>query len=406
MKLISIAFFVAAMACNFVAADELQLHDTLILKSGSQLSGRIIETVTEGRKEYVVFKTLTGSVYKIDVKRLVKRVHPVDSAYVELTKKMDQNSPDAHWEMYAWCKEKDKSGFKREMEHHLRRIVELDRNDEKAMRLLGHNRFDGRLFHEHHQLSGHGYVKMTGGWVPKQFTELYEMEEGNKQVFTERKIAIGKWARQIDKVSLDTLLSELKSVTDKYSVGFLYERALKEKRPAIRLVYVEAIGDIETDSAQNALIHFAIRDDEPRIRDRALSLLQQPHVNKASAAAKASVFLQDPNRLYLIRTANLLKDLDQMSAFSPLVAALQTTHTIAPGQNPDRMNSTFGSGGSGGNTFSFGGKKPVKKKFDNQEVLSALRKITGKELGYDREPWKAWYTSQFTIGRYDISGDE
>ena len=181
---------------------------------------------------------------------------------------------------------------------------------------------------------------------------------------------------------------------------------MKEKRPEIRLVYVEAIGNIETDAAQNALLHFAIREDESRIRDRALGLLQQPHINKASAAAKATVFLRDPDRTYLIRAANLLRDLNQMSAFSPLVEALQTTHTIAPGQDPDRINSTFGSGGSGGNTFNFGGKKPVKKQFDNREVLTALRRITGKELGYDKQIWKDWYSSEFTIDRYDITGDD
>ena len=70
------------------------------------------------------------------------------------------------------------------------------------------------------------------------------------------------------------------------------------------------------------------------------------------------------------------------------------------------MTSSFGNGAGGAPTYSFGSKKPVKQKFDNQEVLAALQHITGQQIGFDREAWKAWYVSEHTMDRYDVRSDE
>ena len=412
MKTFFLAIAVSVCAVSLSSAEDLELHDTLVLKSGSQLTGTIVEVKTEDNREYVVFRTASGSVYKLDTKLLVKRVYKVEPEYKKRLADMDENSAQAHFEMYEWLKEQSKtvgrSVFKREMDYHLRRIIELDPNDEKAMRLLDYDRFDGQLLHKDHKYSGHGYVRMAGKWVPELFLDVLANSQQYESIINERKTALKKWTRQIGKVSDVELEASLNEIADAHSVGLIYANALKEKRDNIRLVYVNSLGKIPSPVAANALVHFAVRDDNRRVRDQAFSLLiSQPHFDKASTALKASVFLQDKDRLYLLRAANLVGELGQLSAFAPLVDALRTTHEIAPGQDPRRMNSAFNSGGTQPNTFSFGGnKKPVKRTFENEEVLSALKRITGQHYGFEPEPWKAWYVSEHTMDRYDISGDE
>jgi len=408
MRILFLIVAAGLSAMSFCNADELELQDTLILKTGSQLTGKILDRQTENNREYIIFRTTSGGVLKLDIKRLVKRVHAVDSEYKDRLAQMDETSADAHRAMYEWCKEKDKSAFKREMEFHLRRIIELDRNDTTAMKLLGFDRFDGKLLHEDHKLSGHGYVRMTGGWVPEQFLDVHNYEQHRESLMNEKKTAFTKWTRKIGKIDNRSLAAELKAddIVNQYTVGLVYQKALKEDRDDIRWIYVNAIGEVDSMVAQNALVHFSIRDKNNRIREQAASLLQQPHFDLSSAALKAGEFLRDKDRTYLLRAANLINELNQLSPFNELVDALQTTHVIAPGDDPRRTTSTFGNSATGAPTHSFGSKKPIKQNFDNQEVLAALQRITGQRIGYDRDAWKAWYVSEHTIDRYDLRGDQ
>ena len=222
------------------------------------------------------------------------------------------------------------------------------------------------------------------------------------------KKAFKKWTRQIGRVSDAELADSLNEIVSPYSVALIYEKALKEDRDNIRSIYVNAISQVQNSTAQNALVYFAVRDKNQRIREQAVNLLMQPQVDQSSAALKACAFLKDKERTYVLRAAILIGELRQLSAFTPLVNALRTTHEIMPGQDPRRMNSAFNSGGTQPNTFSFGGggQKAIKRTFENSEVHTALQRITGEHLGYDPEPWKAWYVQHHTLDRYDVSSDQ
>ena len=193
---------------SHAVADELQLADTIELKSGTQLTGKIITQKEENGRDYIVFKTANGGVLKLDARRLVKRVYEVDPQYQEVLAKMDDLSPDEHWKMYGWLKNQDNpSTLKREMEHHLTRIVELDNTDEKAVRLLDNERFDGKVRHRDHQFESHGYRKVTGGWIPKLHVENMGFEQEREELMAKRRSAFKLWQRQLKtgKQSVDYL---------------------------------------------------------------------------------------------------------------------------------------------------------------------------------------------------------
>ena len=87
----------------------------------------------------------------------------------------------------------------------------------------------------------------------------------------------------------------------------------------------------------------------------------------------------------------------------PLIGALQTTHTVATGNDPGRITTGFDN--TGGVGLSTGGPKTVQKTFTNNDVLEALEQITGQSFGFDEQLWKEWFVSQHTTLGYDLRRD-
>jgi hypothetical protein len=399
--------------CLFVtlvhaSGDELQLDDSIELKSGTQLSGKIIARTEENGRQYLVFKTTSGGVLKLDTRRLVKRVNEVDPQYQELLAKMDDASPDAHWKMYEWCKGQDNgSSYKREMDYHLTRIVELDNTDEKAVRLLDNDRFGGKIRNLDHQFEGHGYTKVTGGWIPTLLVANMEAERQQEEMLAQRRSALKLWQRQLGRASVADLQKELNAIVDASMVGDIYERAVAEKDPGLRVLYINAIGQVISGPAQSALVFFAINDDNVNNRERALTLLLQPHYNPAASANVAAGFLKSNENVVVRRAANVLRELGQINVVDELADALVTTHEVLTGNDPNRTTAGQQTGGNGAGSFNFGGgPAKVKTKVQNPEVLDALRTITKQSFGPDPRMWKAWYTRQYTIEQIDLRSGE
>ena len=398
----------APMIFSLAAADELNLNDTIELKSGTQLTGKIITRTDENGREYIVFKTTNGGVLKLDSRRLVKRVYEVDPQYRELLAKLDDSSPDEHWKMYQWCKDQDNgSSFKREMDYHLNRIVELDNTDERAIRLLDNDRFGGKIRHRDHQFEGHGYIKVPGGWVPSLLLGDMERQRQQEEQLANRRGALKLWQRQLGKASAIDLQKELNAIVDASMIGDIYERAVAEKNPDIRSLYINSIGQVTSGPAQSALIYFAINDENVLIREQSITLVLQPQYDRGASANVAAGFLKSNDNVLVRRSANLLRELGQLNMVNQLADALVTTHEFATGNDPNRTTAGQQTGGNGAGSFSFGGgPAKVTRAIANKEVLDALRVITKQTFGPDPNIWKAWYTRQHTIEQIDLRSGE
>lgn len=414
MKIIAtIIAFALALVTAFptsLCGDDIQLKDTVELKSGSQLTGRILTNQKENGRDYLIFETSSGGKLKLDVRKLVKRINKIVPEYNELLDTMDPKSPDHHWQMYEWCKnyEKGNSRFKREMEFHLLRILELDPTDNQAMKRLGVERYDGQLMKREHKYSGHGYVRVTGGWIPELHLQIMEANSSAKAQMSHKRNEMKLWKRQLGKASIPVLQKALDNIANPSLVGEIYEMAMQETDPEMRGVYINSLGTVASSPAQNALIYFSIADEDPVNRDLATSLLLQPHYNRSTSAAVTAGFLKSNNNYHVNRAALLLRELDQLHVVNQLADAIVTTHEIATGNDPNRTTAGQQSGGnSSGGTFRMGSGGPavVERVFENKEVLNALRAITKQSFGPDPYTWKAWYTNQHTIERIDLRSD-
>jgi hypothetical protein len=113
--------------------------DTLFMKSGSELKGKISKEFKseEDGRVYLLFESDSGGLMKIDKARAVRRVQLAkDKAKFHRNLKIAGDDPNMLWELHAWCKKEGKSFYKDEMLYLLQRIVELDEHDEPARRGL------------------------------------------------------------------------------------------------------------------------------------------------------------------------------------------------------------------------------------------------------------------------------
>ena len=171
-------------------------------------------------------------------------------------------------------------------------------------------------------------------------------------------------------------------------------------------MYLEAIGQVKSRLAQRILVKYAIEDPVDDVREAAMLLLEGDTFSAASTIGVVSEYLTSPlpeNRL-VNRAGNLVGRLKNEAGIIPLINSLATTHRVATGSDPGRINTGFGSGGT---SFSSGGSGPkfVNRTFENESVRQALYDITGQDFGFDRAVWQRWYRSEHTVVDYNVRED-
>ena len=102
-------------------------------------------------------------------------------------------------------------------------------------------------------------------------------------------------------------------------------------------------------------------------------------------------------RTQILRAAFAIGEIGSESAILPLVDAMVTEHQVTPGEDPNRQKFEQNNRGE----FSFGsGGGPVVRQFQNNEVVTALRKISDEDFGFNAAAWKNWYIQNHT--HYDV----
>ena len=175
--------------------------DTIFLKSGGELQGRFVSEIKDeddGRK-YVVFRTESGGLLKLDAGRLIKRVKLGDAIDAEYQRRLEvaANDPNLLWKVHQWCLDQ-KSGsvrFKNELRFLLRRIIELDPHDERARRKLGYRLVDDRWVLKDQLYTGHGYQRQGTTWVSELQSQLTEESNWRRRQEGDRKKALARWLK-------------------------------------------------------------------------------------------------------------------------------------------------------------------------------------------------------------------
>ncbi len=384
--------------------------DIVQFRTGGELAGDVRELENEPRQTWLVV-TESGSTLLLD-SRMVRKVIYRDPAYTIAIQNMDPDSPDDHWKIHRWCLSQDggKSRFRDQLSFHLQRIIELDVNDDRARKAAGleYDDTSGRWVRPEQRFAIHGYVKVRGGYAPAIQNEIEALKVQREQQIADRRIAFSSWDRDARTDSSQAMIDRLFRIVDAPAVPVVFEKAKGESNFAKRKLLVDAIGNIASGAAGNALVHFAVRDPEPAIRERALVLLKQEKMyNSDATAMKATHFLRDGNNVYVNRAGFVIAELGSAAPTLNLIEALVTVHQPPKSGSSGGMPISIGTDSLGGQSFGVGTPPPKgPTNVPNGQVLDALRRITGQNLRFNEDAWRCWYTENHTIPQIDLRRDE
>lgn len=390
--------------------------DIIELKSGGSLSGTIVHRgvkENDGKKSYLVFETVTGGRLKIDETQLKPPVVRSESAeFTEYLQRFSQltDDPTAHRELYQWCEAqpRGKTVFADQIQYHLQRIVELDPNDREARQKLGMIEINGQWVSEQQNYQTRGYV-YDRRWVPQTRQLVNQQLEAEEARVGEGKSMFAKWSRNLNRNALD-LSRELIEILSKHpQLNLVVVEYIREQNPPedLRLLMLEAVATQLNIEAFGNLVYFAVEDPSANVRDRIVSLLEQPDYQRFRpqiANVIVSNYLPHARNDYVNRAAFILQSLGDWSVVMPLIDCLKTQHKVA---NPNPAKPGGIAAGNGGMSIG-GGSGPAELTLSatNEGCLNTLRRMTKQDFGYDLLQWRRWYAAQVSNTTASIRRDE
>ena len=414
LRIFAFGLVLCWLACpEFVSGQtDPPLQGRVILKSGGILSGKISsgKNLENGRSYVSVLKD-DGSLIKLDQSRLVRKVEiakPERFEYQRLAAKV--SSVEDHRKLLEWCikQPRGKRTFDSEIEMHAMHILKSLPNDEQARRSLGFELEDGVWIQKDQFFGEHGYTRDGTSWTPIRTAQITARQDELDEAMADRKLSLRKWLRAVRRADVtdDELTTALLTFSDDMMLPLLEAAAKKEDDPRVRTIILEGIGRSTSVSAMRKLVSFTMSDPNEFVRERALTLLGQPHYDAQAASRTFAEFFSSKQNVNIQRAAHAIGELGGTSMVGELIEVLVTTHTE---KNPDalaagRMNTTFSSNGTSG-LQTGGGPQTITRVRQNDRVLNALRVLTEQNLDFDIDRWREWNIKSNTYYDIDVQKD-
>jgi len=404
----------ASIVCTATVSGQTRepIQGRVILKSGGTLEGRVGEEKNQSNgRVYVTVEKSDGSLIRLDSSRLVRKVEWVngkDFEYRQLASKV--SSVEDHQSILNWCLEQPSGRrfFKSEIETHAHHVLSALPNDKQARKALGFV-FEGEAWIQKDQFYGeHGYTREGTSWTPVRAVQMQGRQETVDEKVDERKDSLRRWLRAArrDETNPDELGPALAKFCDQYALALVEAAAKKEKQPHIRAIMVEGISAVDGASAMRKLVGFAMDDPDEFVRERAVTLLGQPHYDADAASLAFAEFFVSKQNAVIQRAADAIGELGGAAAVVELIDVLVTTHKE---KNPNalesgRLNPSFRSDGTSG-LQTGGGPQTITKTRQNDSVLNALKVITEQDFGFDMEQWRDWNIKSNTHHDVNVRSD-
>jgi hypothetical protein len=299
------------------------------------------------------------------------------------------------WKLAEWCRERRLTD---ERSRHLARILALDPQHGPARRGLGYTQVAGRWVQRDAHRREQGYQYYRGRWRLPQEIEI--LEERSKQELAEKEWRgkIKRWRAALESEDYAAALAQLEAIRDASAVPALTERLQSDRSRHAKLAYIESLSAIAAPGAFSALAECSLADADEEVFHAAVDAVV------FRRAPEAMLFyvkaLRDADNLRVNRAAYVLGRLNEERAVGPLIDSLVTSHVfVAPGRGGGAglTSASFGRSADGGPAGSMleSGADPqvVHRQLQNPAVLATLVKLTGKNLGYDQQAWRAWQNS-------------
>jgi len=376
--------------------------DELLLANGGRISGTWLNRERRAADPFVL---LTQEGVRLTLDR--DQVREAHRSRVEVVQyqKLAPTYPDtaaAQWQLAEWCR---KHNLLKERQVHLAAVLKRDPNHHEARYASGYRFIRGQWLTVEEFRRSKGYERYEGEWRLAQEIQLEEARRKKNREEREWSIKLHRWRENLETKDAAAAAKQIVAVRDQFAVPTLKEMLLNDASRAAKLLYVEALVEMNTTRSIGALVVSTLSDpDEEVFYEVVRRLVETEHPELAEVYATT---LTDPNNVRVNRAAIVLAKLEATMAIDPLIEALSTTHAVTVGGNPnlsaDAYSASFGKPGNGalpggfeGNSFTAGnGAKTTRVTVNNQQVLNALVGITGGvNFGFDQKAWRHWQSAQ------------
>jgi len=364
--------------------------DRFELKSGGVLQGELAEQ--EGSK-YVI-RTREGALVTLNRLQLA-RVAPESAAQQEYARR-SRTLPDtlaAHRELAAWCRDQQLSA---EAEHHLRRILQFDPQDEAARKGLGFQRRGDRWLTRDELMAARGLQLHEGKYRTPQEIALRERQKAAAQTSGDWYGRLRLWRDWLDSrrsQQVDEARAQIAALSQPEAAAAVARMLEGEKDPWAARQWIAALGRIDHPLATQTLVDLSLADPDDEVRSQCLDLLTRD--GRRPPLLPYVKALRSPDNQLVNRAAIALREIGNSEAVSPLIDALVTTHKYVVDEGSSGQINAGMVNGAGGFSAGGDGPKVIRRDEENAAVLQALIKLSGRQdFGYDEQAWRSWFINE------------
>lgn len=387
-----VAWLVAATTASLPPAHA----DIFELKDGGRIVGTELERSSS--RDYVV-QSAAGAritISKSHVQRIVRQTGPL-LEYEQRSHAIPDTAP-AHRELAEWCRQQ---GLRKQAEHHLQRILELDPSDEPARLSLGYQRQGDHWMTREEIMQSRGLQYYDGTYRTPQDIAIRKQRQMRKGGETDwfKKIKLWRgWLNSRRDNRAAEAAEQISAIHDPLAAPALVKFLNQERNPEIRNLLIATLAQVDHPLAIGKLVDLSLADPDQEVRLQCLEYLMKfPRPLSLTPYVKA---LQHKENVIVNRAGEALLEIGDPAAISPLIDALVTTHKFQVGEgssgeiNASLSSSNNGSGG-GGMSFGGGGPKIEKRDLKNYNVRRALLKLSGgQDFGFDKKAWRRWHVNR------------
>lgn len=417
-------FSVGLVTLAFVQPQEV-CADVVRLKNAGEVRG-ILEGNSTDADLPVTIRTLSGTLVEIDRDAIefVQRRSQVVEEYVSRMRSLEP-SVESHWELAQWCRSRL---LKDQRFEQLEMLLEIDPDHEEARRILGHVKHNGQWMTREQMMEERGYVRHKNKWITVQELALIEKNAEQREAelvwYPQIRVWLG-WVTGRDEYRRGEGLREFHAIDDPDAIPALAKSMATHEQLAVRQLYVEILGNIDSPLAVEALLDRYLFDSSQAVWMTAFQSISESQ--QQTAVPMLISALTNGSNGVVRRAATALGEIGQEEAVPALIRALVTTHKYKV-QVTESQPISFGATANGGvgmvdprvamGTTSFQlealarlGQLPygaqvipfnqtpknvrtvtVTVDVKNEEVLAALEKITVKNFGFNERDWDLWWS--------------
>ena len=253
------------------------------------------------------------------------------------------------------------------------------------------------------RMESHGYHRYRGSWRTQQEIDLLKQAEAATKSRVEARQRLERLRRELDEPGvIERVAEEIRRTNDPFSIVALITAINKDPSPRVRLLYVEALGNINSTDAIGALVSLILNHSDSEVRWSAIEELKDKDSIQVVSLLVAALGGTDSHRIN--RAAFALRTLGDESAIKPLINVLITQKVVSPSpESGGKTSVTFSPTGGG---LALGGNQKTKVvSLQNAQVLEALTTLTNVNYGWDQSRWHLWFLNQGVSSTIDIRRD-